>query len=269
MFGLLSKKTIRVRLPDNVRVVAIGDIHGQLDRLSNVMDQVEAYRQKKPVSQEHIIFLGDYSDRGPHSAPVVEYLCNRLKDAKNKPHQEIFLKGNHEELLLDALGGEPRRVDVWWRNGGKQSIESYLEFSGQPLDNAGNQEQALELFRTGFPPKHQKFYDRLENMYQVGPLLFVHAGIRMDLPAKDQQEEDLYWIRGPFLNWRGLQKDYLVVHGHTITPNFKPEIRPHRIGLDTGSYRAGGKITAAVFEKDKVRFFGSGSKANFGNNPFE
>lgn len=268
MFGLLNKKRIRVTLPKEVRVIAIGDIHGQLGRLSILMEKIDDYRKKNPIQDEHLVFLGDYTDRGPHSAPVIDYLCQRKKSAKNNSLQEIFLKGNHEELLFESSQGTTRRDDVWWRNGGKQSVQSYLDHAGFSHDESQTPKTALTNFREVFPRGHKEFYQDLKNYHQVGPLLFVHAGMRMDQPIEKQKEEDLFWIRGPFLNWQGPEKEFLVIHGHTITPNFQPEIHKHRIGIDTGSYRERGCITAAIFENNKVRFINSGSKEKFEPNIF-
>lgn len=268
MFDFLKKKRIRVSLPKGVRVIAIGDIHGQKNRLDDLMQKVDAYRNQKPVADDQLVFLGDYADRGPHSAPVIEYLINRRKVAKKNKQQEYFLKGNHEELLVCSINGETKRDDVWWRNGAKQTVESYLQHASISINKDMASEKALGKFRDNFPSSHRKFFDSLQSHHRVGPLVFVHAGLRMDVPLKKQVEEDMYWIRGSFLNWKGQPKSYLIVHGHSITPNFRPEILKHRIGIDTGSYREKGCITAAVFESNKVRFISSGSKIDFQKGPF-
>lgn len=268
MFDFLKKKRIRVTLPEGVRVIAIGDIHGQKNRLDDLMQKVETYRTQKPVADDQLVFLGDYADRGPHSASVVEYLNNRRKASKKNKQQEYYLQGNHEELLICSIDGETKRDDVWWRNGGKQTVQDYLQQASISMDKDVPSKKALEKFRETFPSSHRKFFQNLKSHHKVGPLVFVHAGLRMDVPLKEQVEEDMYWIRGPFLNWKGKPKSYLIVHGHSITPNFRPEILPHRIGIDTGSYREKGCITAAIFETNKVRFISSGSNSDFVKGPF-
>jgi serine/threonine protein phosphatase 1 len=81
----------------------------------------------------------------------------------------------------------------------------------------------------------------------IGDYAFVHAGVRPDRPLGNQKINDLRWIRGDFLDYRGtLEK--IIVHGHSITDEV--EIRPHRIGLDTGAY-ASGILTAMGFEGDE------------------
>jgi len=267
MFGFSKKKKIRFDLPDKTRLIAIGDIHGQIDRLLALFQELDKYRKKNPVETEQIIFLGDYADRGIGSAEVVDYLCNRKKKARKKGQKEIFLAGNHEELLLKCLDDDLGRADLWWRNGGKETVQSYANFCGFDFD-PDNPKKMFKKLRENFPEAHAKFYRKLENLHRAGPFVFVHAGIRMDAALKDQKIEDLRWIRAPFLNWKGPQKKYLVVHGHTITPGFRPEVLKHRIGLDTGSYRTKGKITAGIFEKNQVRFISSGTKKNFKTSSF-
>lgn len=263
MLRLPIKKKIRVKLPKGTRVTAIGDIHGQTERLIKLMKKVDKYREANPVENDYIIFLGDYVDRGPNSAEIIEYLNTRRLKAKTSTTTEVFLQGNHEDLLLESLTGESDRLDLWWRNGGKQTVQSYLSFCGFNDSELCDDKEMMSILRDHFPKKHRKFFKKLRDCYKVGPLLFVHAGIRMDVPIKDQSPADMHWIRELFLNWKGEEKDFLVVHGHTITPSFRPVIKKHRIGIDTGSYRKNGKITAAVFEGKHVRFMSSGTKRNF------
>jgi len=269
MLSRLSiKKRIRVELADNQRVIAIGDIHGQLNRLEKLMTYVDAYRHRNPIDHEEFVFLGDFADRGPFSAQVIDYLIQRKSKAEQEGRIETFLQGNHEELLIDTCIGQAERTGPWLRNGGQQTLESYSKTYDFSISDFRKTDDAINQLRTNFPKKHRAFYKSLSMMHQVGPLVFVHAGLDMNTALAEQSPENLFWIRGPFLNWEGPLKDFVVVHGHSITANFKPEILPHRIGIDTGSYRRKGKITAAIFERNSVRFFSSGTLKKFGTGPF-
>jgi hypothetical protein len=75
--------------------------------------------------------------------------------------------------------------------------------------------------------------------------LFVHAGILPGVPIELQEEDDLLWMREPFLSSQA-EHGFLVVHGHTPTKNLKPELRHNRLNLDTGAC-FGGPLTAAAF----------------------
>ncbi len=269
MFGLFPQKKLRIELPDQTRVVAIGDIHGQKKRFRTLMSRVDQIRKEKPVKNDYIIFLGDYVDRGPFSAETIDYLRKRRKKVKNSgSHKEIFLQGNHEELLIEGLNKNGTRHDLWWRNGGLQTVSSYLQFLKIEVSSEMSMQEQLELLRAHFPKNHLKFLRKLKDIYSVGPLVFAHAGLRMESSINDQKTQDLRWIRDPFLNWQGKKKDFMVVHGHSITRNFKPEIMRHRIGIDTGSYKTRGRITAAIFEKNTVRFISSGTTKDFKVNNF-
>jgi len=263
MFGLFPKKKIQVTLPDDTRVIAIGDIHGQLDRLTKVMELVDQYVEKNPIKNEHIVFLGDYTDRGPRSAEVVEYLTNRQLAALKTKRREIFIQGNHEDLVQEALADLGTRQDLWWRNGGLSTVSSYLNFRNVQTSPDASNEELLRLFRENYPEKHAAFMQTLSDYVQIGPLIFVHAGLRMDQDLKDQSTDDMHWIRDPFLHWSGEPKDYLIVHGHSITNKMKPEIFSHRVGIDTGSYKEKGSITAAIFEKNHVQFLSNGTRKGF------
>ena len=268
MFGLFPKKKIRVSLPKGERVIAIGDIHGQKNRFKELMALVDKYRADNPIDKETLVFLGDYVDRGPHSAYIINKLMKRKKAASKSGVTEFFLQGNHETLTLEALDNTGTRQELWWRNGGQQTVQNYLEHCGVKIPKDASLQTQLALFRESFPENHLRFLKDLDQLEKIGPLVFAHAGIDFERKLKDQRAEDIHWIRGPFLNWKGPQKKYLVVHGHSITSRMRPEIKEHRIGIDTGSYKQKGRITAAIFEGNKVRFLGSGTLKDYKKNVF-
>ncbi len=207
-------------------------------------------------------------DRGPHSPYIIEKLIKRKKEAKKAGEKVYFLQGNHETLTLEALKGTGTREEVWWRNGGKETVQSYLNYADIEIPKNASLDTQLNLFKDSFPEKHFRFLKSLDQLERIGPFVFVHAGIDFERKLKDQRAEDIHWIRGPFLNWQGPEKKYLVVHGHSITPRMRPEIKTHRIGIDTGSYKQKGRITAAVFEGNKVRFLSSGTLKEYKKNMF-
>ena len=92
-----------------------------------------------------------------------------------------------------------------------------------------------ELVRA-LPPQHVGFLRELQLHHVEGDYLFVHAGIRPGVPLEDQQTEDLLYIRDDFLNYSD-PHGHIVVHGHTITSG--PDVRPNRIGIDTGAFATG------------------------------
>lgn len=198
-------------LPDTTgRLLAFGDIHGCCRQLRELVGQV------RPTAQDRLVFLGDYVDRGPDSAGVVA----ELLQLQRRFPQSIFLRGNHEEMLLDVLAGHD--PTVFLGNGGGTTIASYEARDGWPP-----------------PAEHRAFFDRLLTLYETDRFIFVHAGLRPGVPVAGQEPGDLLWIRAAFLH-----SDYswgkTVVFGHT--PHAEPLLDPERIALDTGCVY-GGQLT--------------------------
>jgi serine/threonine protein phosphatase 1 len=217
------------------RTFAIGDSHGCLPQLRNLVEQCERLAGE---NRNRFVFLGDYIDRGPDSRGVLDYLIDLQKWS---PDEIICLLGNHEAMLLDAIDAEANE-SRWLRNGGRQTLRSFR------ILRAG-----------GIPDKHQTWLRSLPKFVDDGRRFFVHAGVQPDRPLDQQDEHDLIWIREPFLSDK---RDYgrLIVHGHTPTRSGLPEHRPNRLNLDTGAV-FGRSLTAAVFTDENVapeRFLAAG-----------
>ena len=176
------------------------------------------------------IYVGDYIDRGPQSREVVEWLL----ETPPLTERRICLSGNHEVMLLDALT-DPVALHHWLRNGAGATLASY--------GLAASEVRAL-------PPKHLDFFENLEVAASIGSYLFVHAGIRPGLALAEQDEEDLVWIREPFLSSE-VDHGMIVVHGHT--PVDVPDVQANRINIDTGAVFSG-TLTCLVLEGTSWRF---------------
>ncbi|MGE5515282.1 MAG: metallophosphoesterase family protein [Bacteroidota bacterium] len=241
------------RVPDGSRIYAVGDIHGRLDLLERLLERMaeDCDRRRQDQSAPEriaIIFLGDYIDRGPQSRQVIERLMHGApRTGPLAGAAWVCLKGNHEEIMLRfaddcSVGAE------WCRNGGLETVRSY---AGELPEGLASDMGALQLLlsRT-LPPGHLRFLSRLPTMHREGDYVFAHAGIRPGVALEDQQPSDLMWIRDDFL-YDTTPAPFVVVHGHTPSPT--PDIRPHRIGIDTGAYYSGA-LTALVLEGTDRRF---------------
>ena len=234
-------------IPDGLRIYAIGDIHGRLDCLRALEDCIRRDLDSQPAARPVIIHLGDYVDRGADSRGVLEAL-----QAPALPGVERrFLRGNHEEMLMQVLE-EPGRLAEWRGIGGLETLHSY-GVDLQPALRGGPAEEVIADFNSRLPSAHLAFLQRSEMLLRIGDYAFVHAGVRPGVPLTGQLASDLLWIREPFLGHDG---DFgaRVVHGHT--PVEEADIRPNRINVDTGAYLSD-VLTAAVLEGEGLRILTS------------
>lgn len=210
-------------LPDGVVLYVIGDIHGCIEPLRRVHSRidVDVSRSRPPHSAE--IYLGDYVDRGPDSAAVLDLLIDRAKS-----RTAIFIKGNHD-LMLEEFATGRRSLADWLPYGAADTLRSY---GATPEQVAAQSEELTKMI----PARHLEFVARCDLSFQVENYLFAHAGIRPGRGLDTQSPEDLMWIRDEFLRD---ERDFgaIVVHGHT--PVETPEFKRNRIGIDTGAYMTG------------------------------
>ena len=241
----MEREAPTVSVPAGELVYAIGDIHGRSDLLSRILALIEQDAASHDASQKTLIFMGDYVDRGPESRGVIETLLHGLP----KHFKGRFLKGNHEQLLLDVLR-DPQRVEHWRRNGGDATMRSY----GVDVHLLQTAEARPERWRDAFvdalPQSHLAFLQGLRLQHTVGDYFFVHAGVRPGVPLGMQSANDLLWIRGDFLESTG-PFGKVVVHGHTPGP--EPVVKSNRIGIDTGAVFTG-RLTALRLINDEVSF---------------
>jgi serine/threonine protein phosphatase 1 len=225
-------------LPANQRVYAVGDVHGCLDRLAALHELIAEDLAERPVQEAVLVHLGDYVDRGPETAQVIEWL---VAGPPVPATRVVNLMGNHEMMMLAALTStDEGAAHQWLTNGGADSLMSWgVPRSAAPREWAGR-----------IPMHHLIFLRDLRLSHRLGPYLFVHAGIRPGVAIEQQTRQDLLWIREPFLSSKA-DHGLVVVHGHT--PKHEPTVRPNRIGIDTGAV-LGGALTCVVLEADRLGF---------------
>ena len=193
----------------------------------------------------HLVFLGDYIDRGLQSRQVIEIL---LSD-RLKPFEAYFLKGNHEDALLSFLS-DPGFGPKWAAYGGRETLVSYGVRPPRSLSLNSEWEKAHDAFLKAIPNVHQKFLMTLPTSVRIGGYGFAHAGLRPGKTFAEQNDEDLMWIRDEFLGGKSTF-DVMVVHGHT--PVDQPHSDHRRINVDTGAYFTG-RLTAAKLTGTTVEF---------------
>ncbi|MCB1485863.1 MAG: metallophosphoesterase [Bauldia sp.] len=233
------------KTPEGMRLYAIGDVHGCDGLLAEAHAAIASDLAASPVADHRIIHVGDYVDRGPDSAGVVA----RLAAFAGRDSRVVCLIGNHDRMLLDFLTDPHDAGPLWLMNGGDATLRSY------GLDAAKSEpwhrlRELADRFAEALPLADRAFLEALPFHRQFGDFFFCHAGIRPGVPLDAQSEEDLIWIREPFL-LDPADHGVVVVHGHT--PRAIPEIMPNRIGIDTGAV-FGGPLTVLALEGTGYRF---------------
>jgi serine/threonine protein phosphatase 1 len=228
-------------LPAGLRVYAIGDIHGRSDLLNYLAQRIE--EDKASAGGLAItVFLGDYIDRGPDSAGVIDRLARR-----DFPTEFVALRGNHEEVLLKFLT-DPDVLSNWRNFGGLETLHSY-GVDVQPAMRGTGFDNVRRSLIERMPASHRRFLIETTLSASFGDYFFCHAGARPGVPLEQQTPRDLLWIRGEFLEFRG-SWDKVVVHGHT--PVAEPELLRNRINVDTGAF-ASSVLTAVVLDGSSQR----------------
>lgn len=218
---------------------AIGDIHGRCDLLEPLLTAIDADAASRGTTAR-IVFLGDVIDRGPESRQALQLVIDTLRD---RPGSALIL-GNHEEFMLRFIGDAGNREQIartWFANGGLATLTSYGFDREDRIDTVAN------CFLRDFPG-HVEALNNADWRVMAGDYCFVHGGVDPALPLGAQDPVTTRWIRHDFLDHEG-PLERIVVHGHTPTDSFLPELHANRIAVDTGAVYSG-HLTCAVLDAD-------------------
>ncbi|PRD42537.1 serine/threonine protein phosphatase [Phyllobacterium phragmitis] len=232
-FARSPRRVQRRRLSIDISRIAayvIGDVHGCYDQLMTLERIIAADASRLP-GPKLIVMLGDYVDRGPDSAQVVEHLLN----PPPQDFHRICLTGNHEMAMLDYLDGH-LSLERWLQMGAASTLLSY----GMDVDHMRqvyrSPQERDDRIRSAIPESHKEFLRSLPILIDADRFLLVHAGIRPGIPLDEQTDEDLVFIRREFIDNAHLLEQW-VIHGHTPVEKAHPEGR--RINIDTGAFYSG------------------------------
>ena len=217
----------RPRTAAGSRIYAIGDVHGRYDLLCSLFDIIHdhlAGADPQP-KQVHLILLGDVVDRGSESRECLEVISR-----ESKQNSLILLRGNHEDMMLQAAHANPRALEAWLEQGGLATLESFAISPPTPEEDTID---FAERLRDGVSDAIWECLESTPTSWSNGNYLFVHAGVKPNVSLAAQDENDLLSIRDAFTtssDWH----DALVVHGHSVVDFV--ELRPNRIACDTGAW---------------------------------
>ena len=237
-FGGLRAKTRNMPGYDGL-IYAIGDVHGRLDQLRNILTLIDADRDGTPAE---LILLGDYIDRGPHSHKVLDLL---VSGAELTDIQLTCLRGNHEQTLLTFLDDVSIGPE-WGKHGGRETLAAYGVAPPRHRTKLDEWERCRAELSERIPSSHVDFLNGLPVYADRDPYFFVHAGIDPDVGLEAQKPETMMWIRTPFLNFNG-KLERFVVHGHSASK--KPTRKRCRLGIDTGAYITGTMTAVRIDHK--------------------
>lgn len=236
----------RVKLERTPSVIyAVGDVHGCLEQLLEIERRIA--EDAAPLAGDKlIVMLGDYVDRGPRSAQVIDHLIGPAPQGFDR----ICLVGNHDTGFLSFLA-ETGRSDDWLALGAEATLASY----GIDTDRLGPRErspsQLSRLLAASVPAEHIAFLAGAPILLETPDYIFVHAGLRPGQPLEAQVDEDLLWIRHiPAARLAEFGRP--VVHGHT--PVKTARVDGPEIAIDTAAF-ATGRLTAVRLMANKAPIF--------------
>ena len=230
------------RAPEGMRLYAIGDIHVRRDIIERMHGAIGEDLARDPPADWRIIHLGDYTDRGPDTKGVLDFLVA----AGKRDSRVLSIAGNHDIGMLEFLD-RPDIDSLFAHYGGKQTAQSYgvdIDFANRASMLKGHTE-LLEAI----PEAHFTFLKTLPFWVAFGDYYFCHAGVRPGVALDAQDPEDLMWIRDDFHNYPGLLPK-VVVHGHT--PVGEAEFHANRVNVDTMAVLSG-VLTAFVADGEQKR----------------
>jgi len=233
-------------LTDGRRIYAIGDVHGCRSDLQSVLDWIRRDLSEFPHANPVIVFVGDYADRGPDIRGTLDDLV-ALRDGSV---DNIFLRGNHDQYFLNYLDDPhaPATQRLHWLDdplGGGWTLRAY----GVDRPVASRPEECHATFVANVPAEHVAFLNNTGLTHGIGGYLFVHAGIRPGIALAEQTDQDLLFIREPFLSSPLSHPEGVVVHGHSAVNGL--EHHGNRINVDGGAV-FGGRLVCCVLEDDLV-----------------
>lgn len=240
MLRWASRHQPGARLPAGERIYAIGDVHGEGRLLLNLLVKIDQDNRVREQAKTTLVLLGDIIDRGDQAAELIRTL------SYTEDPRLVILKGNHEQLMVEAYQGDADALDLWLRIGGRTTLQGF-GISNNCLDSTEDFE-LIDLLKNTIDMKIIDWMNQLPTSWTAGDYFFAHAGIRPGIPLDQQNERDLMWIRQQFLK-SNADHGKVIVHGHSIDPGL-PRLGGNRIGLDTGAHEHR-RLTALGLEDDQ------------------
>jgi serine/threonine protein phosphatase 1 len=217
-------------------IYAVGDVHGCYDLLKSLQEKIRTDASKQEGTK-WLVMLGDYVDRGPNSASVLDDLITNNESGIAL----YYLAGNHEETMQDFLLN-PHPQHRWLGFGGIETLQSYGIY-----EVPTNRHRLKAVIDSHVPPEHLSFLQALPSLISVPGLCFAHAGIENGIPLEQQTDKHLLWTRPQEQKQPATINSFLTVHGHT--PVKSVALMENRLNVDTGAFMSG-RLSAVKISRD-------------------
>ncbi|WP_068774289.1 metallophosphoesterase family protein [Paenibacillus sp. FJAT-26967] len=227
------------------RILMISDIHGCLEPFNDLLKKVEY-----DPSEDHLILLGDYVDRGPQSKETVERVMELVQN-----HGAVALRGNHDQRLVDLVRGDSFEVQAkFLEHGGKQTIHSYFDLAGDLVDEEVIGE--AKMYINYWYSSQIEFLGNLPLYHEDEHHIYVHAGLNPVFNNyRDQPERDFMYIKKDFFQYETVV-DKPVIFGHTRTAELHNSadiwFGGDKIGID-GGCAYGMQLNCLIYEDGVYR----------------
>lgn len=201
--------------------IVIGDVHGCYKSLRRLVEEIIEVNK-----DDKIYFVGDYIDRGPSSKQVLDYLI----ELRDNGYEVYPLKGNHEEMLINAyLDQSSNNFMLWMMNGADATFQSYGIKSHTLLGESSLNE---------LPEEHMSFLRKMPYYYELKDHIIVHAGINFAVENPFEDYTSMVWCRD-CENDLSASGGRTIIHGHTPVPlefiqSSLQSGNPKDINLDAG-----------------------------------
>lgn len=242
----INLRPLQVEMRPERPFYAIGDIHGCFEPMQAALARIDDDIEVLGLGDPAVVFLGDYVDRGPYSAEVLEFV---MQLCLSEPDAAIALMGNHERMMLDFLDKPKSAGPRWLKYGGQETLESY-GITG--VDAAASEEalyEACEELWDAMPEGMEPWLRALPLRWSSGNLHCVHAALDPQRSPLQQSQDVMLWGCESFMNTARTDGNW-VIHGHTVVD--KPVWENSRVSIDTGCYFTG-ELTAAAFTNNTCR----------------
>ncbi len=184
---------------------AISDIHGCAKTFAAMLDQIQL------STGDELYLLGDFIDRGPSSKQLIDHIWSLQKQG----YQIHCLKGNHDQMMLDARE-DSKAYEDWLLSGGRETMDS---FGAKHISEVS--------------PAYFDFFAQMPHCLEANEYIMVHAGFSFDMPDPFDERHSMLWARNWYerINYPWLG-DRIILHGHTPILKKKAERMLERIMLD-------------------------------------